>query len=192
MEKKNLYFGRDFLKLDNAAKVFPAQNTKTWSNVIRYSINLTEEIDPVTLEKALKGELQPEKQPEKSPTAYAKMLDKIGALISELLQSSSLAEATEIAEDKLAELTQRNQKSIALVENLKNEFNLEESDLKLMRDFCKSLGNSGVYGQEALFNMTIDELKIHLEDANEAAKKNIKLYRYIGMCLGAMIVIFLI
>ena len=54
MEKKNLYFGRDFLKLDNAAKVFPAQNTKTWSNVIRYSINLTEEIDPVTLEKALK------------------------------------------------------------------------------------------------------------------------------------------
>ncbi len=54
MEKKNLYFGRDFLKLDNAAKVFPAQNTKQWSNVIRYSINLTEEIDPVILEKALK------------------------------------------------------------------------------------------------------------------------------------------
>lgn len=54
LEKKNLYFGKDFLKLDNAAKVFPAQNTKQWSNVIRYSINLTEEIDPVVLEKALK------------------------------------------------------------------------------------------------------------------------------------------
>ena len=54
MEKKNLYFGRDFLKLDNAAKVFPAQNTKQWSNVIRYSINLTVEIDPIILEKALK------------------------------------------------------------------------------------------------------------------------------------------
>ena len=53
--------------------------------------------------------------------------------------------------------------------NVRNEFNLEEYDLKL-----------------------IEELKIHLEDANEAAKKNIKLYRYIGMCLGAMIVIFLI
>ena len=76
--------------------------------------------------------------------------------------------------------------------NVRNEFNLEEYDLKLMRDFLRSLGNSGVYGQEALFNMTIEELKIHLEDANEAAKKNIKLYRYIGMCLGAMIVIFLI
>ena len=76
--------------------------------------------------------------------------------------------------------------------NVRNEFNLEEYDLKLMRDFLRSLGNSGVYGQEALFNMTIEELKIHLEDANEAAKKNIKLYRYIGMCLGAMIVIFLL
>ena len=54
MEKKNLYFGKDFLKLDNAAKVFPAQNTKQWSNVIRYSINLTIDIDPVILEKALK------------------------------------------------------------------------------------------------------------------------------------------
>lgn len=53
MEKKNLYFGKDFLKLDNAAKVFPAQNTKQWSNVIRYSINLTVDIDPVILEKAL-------------------------------------------------------------------------------------------------------------------------------------------
>lgn len=54
MEKKNLYFGRDFLKLDNAAKVFPAQNTKQWSNVIRYSINLTVEIDKAILENALK------------------------------------------------------------------------------------------------------------------------------------------
>ncbi len=54
MEKKNLFFGKDFLELDNAAKVFPAQNTKTWSNVIRYSINLTVEIDPQILEKALK------------------------------------------------------------------------------------------------------------------------------------------
>ena len=54
MEKKNIFFGKDFLELDNAAKVFPAQNTKTWSNVIRYSINLTEEIKPEILEKALK------------------------------------------------------------------------------------------------------------------------------------------
>ena len=54
MDKKNLFLGKDSLQLDNAAKVFPGQNTKQWSNVIRYSINLTVEIDPVILEKALK------------------------------------------------------------------------------------------------------------------------------------------
>ena len=54
MEKKNLFSGKDFLVLDNAAKIFPAQNTKQWSNVIRYSVNLTVEIDPAVLEKALK------------------------------------------------------------------------------------------------------------------------------------------
>ncbi|MBR2876186.1 MAG: alcohol acetyltransferase [Clostridia bacterium] len=51
---KHIFNGRDWLKLDNAAKVFPAQNTKTWSNIIRYSLNLTEEINPEILEKALK------------------------------------------------------------------------------------------------------------------------------------------
>ncbi len=54
MEKKHLFSGKDFLVLDNAAKVFPGQNTKQWSNVIRYSINLTVEINPQILEKALK------------------------------------------------------------------------------------------------------------------------------------------
>ena len=51
---KNIFFGKDWLKLDNAAKVFPGQNTKQWSNVIRYSINLTVEVNPQILEKALK------------------------------------------------------------------------------------------------------------------------------------------
>ena len=52
-----MYFGRDWLKLDNAAKVFPAQNTKTWSNIIRYSINLTVPIKKDILEQALKDVL---------------------------------------------------------------------------------------------------------------------------------------
>lgn len=51
---KNIFLGKDWLKLDNAAKVFPAQNTKTWSNIIRYSINLTVEINKDILAQALK------------------------------------------------------------------------------------------------------------------------------------------
>lgn len=43
-----------WFKLDNAGTVFPGQNTQTWSNVIRASINLKEEVDPEILFKAVK------------------------------------------------------------------------------------------------------------------------------------------
>jgi stage III sporulation protein AB len=75
---------------------------------------------------------------------------------------------------------------------LENKFYLYAEDKKVMGDFFKSLGESGVYGQEKIFSLTIEGIKINLEDANEGAKKNIKLYRYLGACLGAMIIIFLI
>lgn len=45
---------KTWFKLDNAGTVFPGQNTKTWSNVIRTSLTLKEEIDPDLLLKAVK------------------------------------------------------------------------------------------------------------------------------------------
>lgn len=39
--------------LDNAGRIFPGQNTSTWSNTFRVSIELKEEIDPVILKEAL-------------------------------------------------------------------------------------------------------------------------------------------
>lgn len=75
---------------------------------------------------------------------------------------------------------------------LENEFYLHNEDKKVMEDFFKSLGDSGVYGQDKIFSLAIDSIKINLQDADENAKKNIKLYRYLGVCFGAMIVIFLI
>lgn len=75
---------------------------------------------------------------------------------------------------------------------LENEFYLNESDKKIISDFFKSLGESGVYGQEKIFTLAIEGIKLNLKDAEEIAKKNIKLYRYLGVCFGAMITIFLI
>ncbi len=53
---KNNYF--EWLKLDNAAKIFPGQNSRSWSNVFRVSMELKQEIDPellrVALDKTLK------------------------------------------------------------------------------------------------------------------------------------------
>ena len=77
-------------------------------------------------------------------------------------------------------------------ELLVNEFYLENDDRKIMSDFFKSLGESGVYGQEKIFLLAIEGIKINLNDADESAKKNTKLYRYLGVCLGAMITIFII
>ena len=42
-----------WLKLDNAAKIFPAQNTRTWSNSFRVCYVLKEKIDTVLLKQAL-------------------------------------------------------------------------------------------------------------------------------------------
>ncbi len=54
MKKKIPLRQRPWYKLDNAAKVFPGQNSSSWSNVFRLSATLTEKIDPDLLEKALK------------------------------------------------------------------------------------------------------------------------------------------
>lgn len=50
--------GFDWFRLDNAAKIFPGQNSRSWSNVFRLAAELKEEIDPVTLEKALNNILK--------------------------------------------------------------------------------------------------------------------------------------
>lgn len=42
-----------WMRLDNAAKIYPAARRRNWSNVFRLSMTLNEEIDPVTLQSAL-------------------------------------------------------------------------------------------------------------------------------------------
>ncbi|GAB6170330.1 stage III sporulation protein SpoIIIAB [Clostridium carnis] len=74
----------------------------------------------------------------------------------------------------------------------KGDFYLHEDDKKVLKDFIKSLGESGVYGQDKLFNLTIENLKINCKVAEEVSSKNTKMYRGIGVCVGAMIAIFLL
>ena len=42
----------EWFRLDNAAKIFPGQNSPSWSNVFRLSVELKEEVNPVLLQKA--------------------------------------------------------------------------------------------------------------------------------------------
>ena len=73
-----------------------------------------------------------------------------------------------------------------------NEFFLSASDKKILSDFLQSLGQCGVYGQEKIFSLVIESLKINLEESHEISKKNTKLYRYLGVCFGIITVIFFI
>ncbi len=43
----------DWFKLDNAAKIFPGQNSRSWSNVFRIGAELKSEVDPTVLKRAL-------------------------------------------------------------------------------------------------------------------------------------------
>lgn len=54
MFMKNVKDNKDFwIKLDNAAKIFPAQNKNTWSNSFRVCYVMKEDIDPSLLNQAL-------------------------------------------------------------------------------------------------------------------------------------------
>ncbi|MGG7058680.1 stage III sporulation protein SpoIIIAB [Clostridium nigeriense] len=75
--------------------------------------------------------------------------------------------------------------------NSKQNFNLNSEDKVIIKDFLKGLGESGVYGQDKLFNLTIENMKLNCKSAEELGKKNSKMYRAIGVCIGAMISIFL-
>lgn len=75
---------------------------------------------------------------------------------------------------------------------LENEFYLYDEDKKIIGDFFRSLGLSGVYGQEKIFTLAIEGIKVNLKDSEETAKKNVKLYRYLGACIGGMIGIFIL
>lgn len=75
---------------------------------------------------------------------------------------------------------------------LENEFYLYDEDIRVLEDFFKSLGSSGVYGQEKIFTLAIEGIKVNLKDSEEIAKKNVKLYRYLGACIGGMIGIFIL
>lgn len=74
----------------------------------------------------------------------------------------------------------------------KDYFYFTKEDEKVLGGFLKVLGESGLYGQEKMFELVKSNIESNLKDAEEVSKKNSKLYSYLGVLTGAMIVIFLI
>ncbi|GAA0069184.1 hypothetical protein UT300003_07070 [Clostridium sardiniense] len=80
----------------------------------------------------------------------------------------------------------------SVYKNEKDKLYLNKEDERAISDFLKSLGELGVYGQEKMFNLVISNLNINIKEAELIANKNTKLYRYLGICIGAMVIIFLL
>lgn len=74
---------------------------------------------------------------------------------------------------------------------MKEDFFLIDEDENILSDFTKTLGETSVFGQDKIFNLTIDNIKLNLKKAESIANKNTKMYRVLGVCIGAMISVFL-
>lgn len=74
----------------------------------------------------------------------------------------------------------------------KSELFFEKEEVDIIASFMQSLGNSDIEGQKKNFNITIKKLEGFEKKADEMKAKNEKLFRYLGVCSGVLIVIILI
>lgn len=77
------------------------------------------------------------------------------------------------------------------IEKERENLTLKDEDLNILLDLSKSLGETDIYGQEQIFKYAKDKISNVIEEADCECKKNIKIYRALGLGFGVMLVIFL-
>ena len=81
--------------------------------------------------------------------------------------------------------------NISIASN-KDKTCLTKEDINILVDFSKSIGNMDIAGQRSIFNLTLENIKKQINEAENTLKKNVKMYRYLGFSIGAMIDIMII
>lgn len=74
----------------------------------------------------------------------------------------------------------------------KRQLNIEEEDMSLLLSFAKSLGDYDIEGYRKVFALYKMGIKSKISEAENKKSKNLKMYRYLGFSLGAMVVIMII
>lgn len=74
----------------------------------------------------------------------------------------------------------------------KKQLNIEEEDTALLLSFAKSLGDYDIEGYRKVFALFKIGIKSKISAAENKKSKNLKMYRYLGFSLGAMVVIMII
>lgn len=80
--------------------------------------------------------------------------------------------------------------NLALEENKEN-LKLKKDEIDSISSFLKSLESSDIDGQKTSFNITLKKFEDFEKRAKEIMEKNEKLYKYLGVCGGLLIVIIL-
>ena len=74
----------------------------------------------------------------------------------------------------------------------KNELYFEDEETALINSFLQSIGSSDLENQKKNFNITVKKLESFEKTAEESKSKNEKLYKYLGLSAGVLIVIILV
>ncbi|WP_055667681.1 stage III sporulation protein SpoIIIAB [Desnuesiella massiliensis] len=82
--------------------------------------------------------------------------------------------------------------TVKSLEDYKDILYLIKEDIEIIKDFSKNLGDLDRNFQINIFEMTLERVAMQIKDSEITAQNNIKLYRYLGLCIGALVVIFLI
>jgi stage III sporulation protein AB len=75
---------------------------------------------------------------------------------------------------------------------LKEEITLNKTDVDVLLDLAKALGDADIDGHRKVFMLVEDGLKRSIDEAESLVAKNTKMYRYLGFSFGAVVAILLI
>lgn len=76
--------------------------------------------------------------------------------------------------------------------SVRTELYFEKEEIDIIMSFVQSLGISDMEAQKKNFNITIKKLESFEQKAEETRKKNERLYKYLGVSCGILIVIILV
>lgn len=119
------------------------------------------------------------------PEALFMIGSKVNSPISEILIKVA---------DKLLRGVSNNIKDAFEEEYLNEKENLFllKDDYSIVDDFLQSLGDTSLENQDKVFRLINKRISLNIIEAEDESKKNSKVYKSLGFCIGSMISIFLI
>lgn len=117
----------------------------------------------------------------------------IQEIFSQLYQDNqdNIGEIFKVANEYMNDKSTKDAWNTAL-DDMKNKNDLNPEDINVLKSLGKMLGNTDIEGQVSQIELTENLLNEKIVEAQEAKKKNTKLYKTLGIATGLAIAIILI